>query len=125
MKKTLVALFTLIGLALSIQVTQAACPCASPCPVAAPCCPATPVATPCCPTVTCDPCAKSCDPCCKPKCKCTWWKIFENKCCCAKCNGSCNCPNTAKRCYWWKFWEDRCVVPNPNYNNNDCGCGCS
>ena len=49
MKKTLVALFTVVALSIGIQASFAACPCqkADPCPCAKPC----------------DPCAKPCDPC--------------------------------------------------------------
>ena len=129
MKKTLVGLFTLVALAVGIQMTQAACPCANPCPscpVATPCSPACPVATPCtCPT--CDSCA-ACNSCCdngacRPKCKCTWWKIFEDKTCCYKCNNECDSCLSAKRAHWYKFWTDRCVVKNTKCN--DCKCPCN
>lgn len=98
MKKMLVGLFVLAALAVGVQVTQAACPCSSPCAVSQPC----------------DPCAAApCTPCCRKKC--TWWKIFENKCCCDKPNCECQGCGTCKRCYWWKFWEDRCCVkPGPD-----------
>ena len=123
MKKTLVALFTLVALAVGIQVTQAACPCANPCPCAAPCaapCPAAPAcATPCC-----NSCCDCCDNgACRPKCKCTWWKIFEDKTCCYKCNNECNSCLTAKRAHWWKIWTDRCVVKNAKCD--DCKCPCN
>ena len=128
MRKTLVALFTLVALAVGIQVTQAACPCTNPCPVVAPCqtpcapacdvpcCPAAPVAD-CCPAAPTDPCA-----CIKGPCKkCTWWKIFEDKCCCYKTNADCDNCFSAKRCHWYKFWTDRCVVKNVKCGTK-CGC---
>lgn len=105
MKKTLVALFTLVALAVSIQVSQAACPC-DPC-AAAPC----------------NTCCNPCDPgICAPKCKCTWWKIFEDKTCCYKCNNECDSCLSAKRAHWYKFWTDRCVVKNVKCD--DCKCTC-
>ena len=115
MKKTLVSLFTLVALAVSIQVASAG-PCPDPCN---PCAQQAPCACPCpCPA------APACDPCCNipdPQCKCTWWKIFENKCCCYKSNNDCNSCYSAKRCHWWKFWTDRCVVKNNQCNKcNSC-----
>ncbi len=134
MKKTLVALFTLVALAVGIQVTQAACPCAQPCaqPCATPCnpcvAPCNPCATACpCPAAPCDPCKCGCPSCddgtCRPKCKCTWWKIFEDKTCCYKCNNECDSCLSAKRAHWYKFWTDRCVVKNVKCD--DCKCPCS
>ena len=124
MKKTLVALFTLVAFAIGTQVTQAACPCTNPCP--APCatscdpCAAAPACTPqpcCCP---CD----GCNNCCKKKC--TWWKIFEDKTCCYKCNNECDSCFSAKRAHWYKFWTDRCVVRNVKCDGcgNPCPCPC-
>lgn len=90
MKKTLVALFTLVALAVGIQIASAeCCPCPSNCPS------------------TCETCMVK-----QPKCKCTWWKIFEDKTCCYKCNNECNSCCSAKRAHWYKFWTDRCVVKN-------------
>ncbi len=110
MKKTLVALFTLVALAVGIQIASAACPCENTCPAPCasnPCCPAAEACpTPCCPS-TCETCMVK-----KPKCKCTWWKIFEDKTCCYKCNNDCNACCSAKRAHWYKFWTDRCVVKN-------------
>lgn len=106
MKKTLVALFTLVALAVAVQVAKADT-----------CCPA-----------PCDPCAAApaCTTCdtgmCRPKCKCTWWKIFEDKTCCYKCNNECESCLSAKRAHWYKFWTDRCVVRNVKCD--DCGCPC-
>lgn len=127
MKKTLVGLFALAAMAFSIQIAQAACPCQDPCPcpVVAPACPC-PVVAPCpaCPCDCCDKC--DCGPCdagaCRPKCECTWWKIFEDKTCCYKCNNECNSCLSAKRAHWYKFWTDRCVVKNTNCD--DCKCPC-
>lgn len=143
MKKTLVGLFTLVALAIGIQASFAACPCAKPCDS---CCPAAPCATPCA-TPCCDPCAQSCcpaSPCsksdcgckcgcgcpcccddgaCAPKCKCTWWKIFEDKTKCYKCNNECCSCLSAKRAHWYKFWTDRCVVKNVRCD--DCNCPCN
>ena len=51
MKKTLVALFTMIALSIGVQASFAACPCQNSCD---------PCVTPC------NPCAKPCDPCAKP-----------------------------------------------------------
>ena len=123
MKKTLVALFTLVALSIGIQASFAACPCSPSCnSFATPC--ATPCMTPCnpCPATPCvTPCAPSCDCGCpapeaclvqKPKCKCTWWKIFEDKSECYKCNNECDNCCSAKRAHWYKFWTDRCVVKN-------------
>lgn len=133
MKKTLVGLFTLVALAIGIQASFAACPCAAPCnscQQAAPC------------NTCCDPCAKPCDSCCPaapcapkcgcpcccddgccaPKCKCTWWKIFEDKTKCYKCNNECCSCLSAKRAHWYKFWTDRCVVKNVRCD--DCNCPC-
>lgn len=127
MKKTLVALFTLVAIAAGIQISQAACPCSNPCPVAPcvqPCAqPCDPCVTPapCCPAANCDPCCDNCNTGCKKKC--TWWKIFENKCCCTKCNNDCNSCFSAKRCHWYKFWTDRCVVKNTKCE--DCKCPCN
>lgn len=105
MKKMLVALGILTTMLISTQNSFAACPCENPCPapcavanpcpcpvatpcpcpLAAPCpcvSPACPIATPCCPDTCCDSC---CDPCgCKEKCR--WWKFWQNKNCCEKCN---------------------------------------
>lgn len=104
MKKTLVALFTLVALSIGIQAFAACCdPCAKPCDP--------------CPACPCAPCND-----CVPKCKCTWWKIFEDKTCCYKCNNECDSCFSAKRAHWYKFWTDRCVVPNVKCD--DCGCPC-
>lgn len=107
MKRTLVALFTVVAMAVGIQASQAACPCTNPCPCAPACSPA-------CPVATCDPCDNPLETCMvkQPKCKCTWWKIFEDKTCCYKCNNECNTCCSAKRAHWYKFWTDRCVVKN-------------
>ncbi len=51
MKKTLVALFTLVALSIGIQTSFAACPCSNPCDPCDPC------------AKPCDPCAKACEPC--------------------------------------------------------------
>lgn len=127
MKKTLVALFTLVALSIGVQ-SFAACPCENPCPcpvaqpccpVVQPCCPAAPVAEPCCPCQpSCNCCGDDCGTACKKKC--SWWKIFEDKCCCVKCNSGCPGCGIAKRCHWWQIWKDRCVLPAPKGNN--CGC---
>lgn len=138
MKKTLVGLFTLAALALGIQVTQAACPCSNPCPVVAPCCPtvapcqpACPVVAPCCPAAPVTNCDCGCNSCCapdtvcavkQPRCKCTWWKIFEDKTCCYKCNNECDTCCSAKRAHWYKFWTDRCVVKNVKCDKCNCKC---
>lgn len=111
MKKTLVSLFTLAALAIGAQAFAADCcpadPCAcNPCP-AAPAC-----GCPCCDNGAC-----------RPKCKCTWWKIFEDKTCCYKCNNECDSCLSAKRAHWYKFWTDRCVVKNVKCD--DCGCPCN
>lgn len=141
MKKTLVGLFTLVALAIGIQASFAACPCSSPCntcsPCAAPCNTCSPCATPCatpcntcaqpcCPAASCDcGCPTPCETCMvkQPKCKCTWWKIFEDKTCCYKCNNECDTCCSAKRAHWYKFWTDRCVVKNVRCN--DCNCPCN
>ncbi len=55
MKKTLLALFAVVAIAVGVQASFAACPCqtsSNPCPCAKP--------------APCDPCAKPCDPCAKP-----------------------------------------------------------
>ena len=107
MKKTLIALGILTTLLIGAQTSFAACPCENPCPscpVITPCCPAAPVVCPTnCETVY---AKNNCG-----KCKCKWYKIFQNKCCCDK-PTSCGCGATAKRCHWYKFWEDRCIVKN-------------
>jgi hypothetical protein len=107
MKKTLVVLFTLVALAVGVQVSQAACPCSAPCdPCPQPSC---------CPAAPCDSCSTAPAEACmvkQPKCKCTWWKIFEDKTCCYKCNNECDSCCSAKRAHWYKFWTDRCVVKN-------------
>ena len=126
MKKTLIALGILTTLLINAQTSLAACPCENPCPcpVAAPCCP---IVTPCCPAA---PVACPCQTACAPayakdnsgKCKCKWYKIFQNKCCCDK-PTNCGCGFTAKRCHWYKFWEDRCLVKNSakcDCDNNNC-----
>lgn len=87
MKKTLL----LLGLATTMFIgaqSFAACPCPDNCE------------TNCCP--------------CKPKCECTWWKIFEDKSKCYRCNNECDGCLSAKRAHWYKFWTDRCVVSNVN-----------
>lgn len=92
MKKSLVALFAVVALTVSIQASQAACPCK-----------------------TCDPCPSAPLESCmvkQPNCKCTWWKIFEDKTQCYKCNNECDTCCSAKRAHWYKFWTDRCVVKN-------------
>ena len=111
MKKTLVGLFTLVALAIGIQASFATCPCSAPsASYATPCnpCPATPCVTPC------DPCPAPPEACLvqQPKCKCTWWKIFEDKTKCYKYNNECDTCCSAKRAHWYKFWTDRCVVKN-------------
>lgn len=126
MKKTLVALFTLVALAIGIQASHAACPCATPCDPCMkqcdPCCPAAPCATPT-PSCKCG-CPCCCDNgTCRPKCKCTWWKIFEDKTECYKCNNACPTCLSAKRAHWYKFWTDRCVVKNVRCDDcNKCPC---
>lgn len=134
MKKTLVGLFTLVALAVGIQVTQAACcpttTCPSPCDpcAAAPCnpCGAAPASVPCC-EMGLTPgscCGCECGPCSKKKC--TWWKIFEDKTCCYKCNNECSSCLSAKRAHWYKFWTDRCVVKNVKCDgcNKPCSTPC-
>lgn len=134
MKKALLLLGIFATMLVAAQTSFAACPCAcpaapcDPCLATPPCataCPAPCVVSPACPA----PCCDNCNTCCNNgKCKCTWWKIFENKCCCNKCNPNCKCGCSAKRCYWWKFWEDRCCVQNGTNCNpccdkcNSCGC---
>lgn len=98
----------------------AACPCSNPCPCQCPV-----VETPCCPAAPCcDPCPSKLETCMvkQPKCKCTWWKIFEDKTCCYKCNNECNTCCSAKRAHWYKFWTDRCVVKNVQCDNCKCPC---
>lgn len=128
MKKTLLGLFTLVALALSIQVSQAACSCNS---CATPCC--TPCAAAPCTTAPscgcgCNKCSDSCCGACCNACKkkCTWWKIFEDKTCCYKCNNECDSCYSAKRAHWYKFWTDRCVVRNVKCDDcgNPCPCPC-
>lgn len=140
MKKTLVGLFTLVALAIGIQASFAACPCSSSCnscsqaapcntcnqcatPCATPCNTCNQCAQPCCPAASCD--CTPCETCMvkQPKCKCTWWKIFEDKTCCYKCNNECDTCCSAKRAHWYKFWTDRCVVKNVRCN--DCNCPCN
>lgn len=134
MKKTLVLLGLLTTMFIGSQ-SFAACPCnscaspcASPCaaPCATPCCPTT-----CCPAAPCNCCDCPCETCMvkQPKCKCTWWKIFEDKTCCYKCNNECDSCCSAKRAHWYKFWTDRCVVKNVKCNScgnacNPCGAAC-
>lgn len=116
MKKTLVALFTLVALSLGTQsfaaccnscnsctsnfyypktISSCPCACAQPCP-AAPCCSLS-VPTGCaCPiTSSCNSCCDSCNNCgCNNNCcreKCSWWKFWQNKCCCDKCDKCCDC----------------------------------
>ena len=123
MKKTLVALFTLVALSIGIQASFAACPCSSPCNS---CSQAAPCVTPCdpCPATPCDcGCPAPPETCLvkQPKCKCTWWKIFEDKSACYKCNNECDTCCSAKRAHWYKFWTDRCVVKNVKCDNcNKC-----
>lgn len=107
MKKSLVALFTMVALAFGANSSFAACPCSNPCPchIKAPC--ACPVAIPCCPQAMpcpaapcCDSCCDKCDNCCDNNCdcgckkKCRWWKFWENKNCCTKCD----CCNKCDSC---------------------------
>lgn len=114
MKKTLVMFGILTAMLIGVQ-TFAACPCSSystysfaapcPCPIAKPCCPVAqpccPVVQPCCPACpvsSCGQCGNSCcNDCCNSCCKkkCSWWKIFENKNCCTKCDC---CNNNCNRC---------------------------
>lgn len=113
MKKTLVLFGILTAMFIGTQ-SFAACPCNS----------CDPCATPCCPAAPCDcGCPAPCETCMvkQPKCKCTWWKIFEDKTCCYKCNNECDSCCSAKRAHWYKFWTDRCVVKNVKC---DCGCPC-
>ena len=102
MKKTLLMLGALCLLAIGTP-SFAACPCADPCcPVIAPCAPACPVVSPCvtpapcyaqptgfaCP---CNPCYDNCNRCndgCREKC--SWWKFWQNKNCCDKCDNCCD-----------------------------------
>jgi len=111
MKKTLVALGILTTLLIGTQSSFAACPCrqtACPCPIAAPCATpcACPVVSPACPC-TAAPCCSSfatgyaapcgCNSCSNNRCKekCSWWKIFQNKNCCTKCN---KCDDNCNKC---------------------------
>ena len=107
MKKTLVAFGLLTTLLIGAQTTWAACPCSNPCPtqcpIVTPCQPACPVV---CPAAPCPPPACNL---CTPKCKCKWYKIFQDKTDCDKPN-KCGCGLAAKRAHWYKFWEDRCIV---------------
>lgn len=107
MKKTLVALFALAAIAISAQASFADCGCGCPTP-----------------NCNCDPCPTPCETCMvkQPKCKCTWWKIFEDKTCCYKCNNECNSCCSAKRAHWYKFWTDRCVVKNVKCDKCDPCC---
>lgn len=113
MKKTLVMFGILTAMLIGVQ-TFAACPCSSgysnyasysfaapcpcSCPIAKPCCP---VVQPCCPACPVTSCCQSCNSCCNDCCnscckkKCSWWKIFENKNCCTKCDC---CNNNCNRC---------------------------
>lgn len=107
MKKTLVALGTLLVLAFGAQ-SFAACPCShacNSCPTVAPCCPTiSPCATPCpaCPVASPCSCQPSCGCGCNTGCgcgcrkKCSWWKFWENKCCCDKCDSCCDDCNCNK-----------------------------
>lgn len=120
MKRVILLFGVVTAMFVFTQASFAACPCPSDCDIAAPCGTACPVAT--------CPCDNSCDCGCAqaPKKKCTWWKIFEDKCCCSRCN-DCYDGCVAKRCNWWKFWEDRrCVKTNAKKCDCgcDCGCGC-
>lgn len=108
MKKTLVALGTLLVLMIGTQSTFAACPCSNPCPCnlaapcaapcpcqkVVPCCPACPIASPC-PACPCD-CGCGCNNCCREKC--SWWKFWQNKNCCYKCNDCCDKCNKCDDC---------------------------
>ena len=122
MKKTLVAFGLLTTLLIGAQTSWAACPCQNPCPASCPV--AVPVIVPCspaCPVATCDP--GSCKLC-TPKCKCTWWKIFQDKTCCNK-TTKCGCGLVAKRAHWYAFWTDRCIVkqgPKCGDCNDNCKC---
>lgn len=133
MKRTFVALFTLVALAAGIQMSMAACPCQNPCPSVCPAAPCAPVCDPCAAAPACGcaapacGCATPCETCMvkQPKCKCTWWKIFEDKTCCYKCNNECNTCCSAKRAHWYKFWTDRCVVKNVQCDKcNKCNSCC-
>lgn len=126
MKKTLIALFTLVALSIGAQ-SFAACPCASSssygynmaspcgCPIAKPCCPVAPCVKSCNPCATgyacpyqtsscnnscCNNCNSCCNNCCREKC--SWWKIFQNKNCCSRCDdccgGGCGCNNGCDCC---------------------------
>ena len=105
MKKTLVALFAFAAIAISAQASFADCGCGCAAP-------------------SCNPCPAPLETCMvkQPKCKCTWWKIFEDKTCCYKCNNECDTCCSAKRAHWYKFWTDRCVVKNVKCDKCDpCG----
>jgi len=127
MKKTLLLLGILTTMFVGAQAF-AACPCTNPCPSCSTPCPAAPCEAACpapacpvtveCPTQCCDPGM------CPPKCKCTWWKIFENKTCCYKCNNDCDSCLSAKRAHWYKFWTDRCVVANKKCDKCKCNKCC-
>lgn len=120
MKKTLVTLGTLLALMIGAQSFAACpCSNPCPCQMAAPCCqkiapccpvvsPACPIATPCCNSCNssyfnngcgcgcntgcaCNTgcgCGCGCNNCCREKC--SWWKFWQNKCCCDKCNSCCD-----------------------------------
>ena len=128
MKKTLVALGMLTTLLISAQTSWAACPCSNPCPVVAPCAiPCAPVMAPCqpaCPVVCpAAPCVPEGCKLCTPKCKCSWWKIFQDKTCCNK-TTNCKCGLVAKRAHWYAFWTDRCVVKQGPNCCDDCNDNC-
>lgn len=121
MKKTLVTLFTLVAMSIGVQASFAApCPCSQAigpcchpvCPAAACPCPACPVAQPCC-----DPCAAPCPACpCQSSCGscCNNYNNFSDNCGCGCCR---------KKCSWWKFWENKNCCDRCD-NCNSCGCDC-
>ena len=116
MKKTLIALFTLVALSIGVQ-SFAACPCSDPCPchkimpscpaITAPCCPTLVPSCPCpaCPIAS--PCGyqSNCNSCC------------NNGNCGCGCNSGCGNNNCCReKCSWWKFWQNKCCC--------DKGCDC-
>lgn len=101
--------------------SPSSCPAAPCCKQIQPCCPACPVVSPCvkscnpcgcasgyaCPISSCNSCCNSCNSCnncCREKC--SWWKFWQNKNCCYRCDDCCGGCNRGCGC------------------DSGCGCGC-
>lgn len=122
MKKTLVLLGLLTTMFIGTQSFAAcpcqraySSPMVAPCcQTALPCCPAKACPAPCCQTAMPCPACPIAAPCCNSCNSC-------NSCCNNNCGCGCGCNNCCrKKCSWWKFWENKCCCDKCDSCCDDC-----